>query len=822
MGPARLPLLAVRNLVLFPGQPDTLLVGRPPSRRLIEEGLGAERLVAIFTQRYDVEERDDDALPALCRIGVAARVEIPHAAEDGRLSVPVQGLARVAIRQLFQDGAPRLADVTVVECTAPPGAEDRSWNAVHEELRSTAERLLQLAPESEATRWRPLLENAAGHAGMLADLLAAFLPLAVSEKQDLLEELDTARRVRAVLQRASDHLEITRLRRKIRQDAAANFSATQRRAYLQEELRVIRRELGEGPFEKDPQFAALQQRFSAAAMPAPVREEIEREFARLAQLRPVNAEFPILVDFLETALSLPWTNQTEDRLDLAAAREALDRTHYDLENAKRRLLEHLAVRKLNPTGSHQMICLLGPPGVGKSSLGRAIADALGRKCVSIHLGAVRDESDILGVRRPRPGAAPGRILLELQRSGVRNPVILLEEIDQLGPGEHGDAPHALLEAIRSGSNRQFTDQYLNLPFDLSAVIFVATARFFDDVPPILREWFDVIRLTGYSDDDKREIARRHLVPRQLAAHGLTPEQCRFEDAAIARVIEDYTREAGLRGLERQLAALCRAAVARVVQETPAGAIVVSPAMTEAVLGPPRFLREARLATANPGVVTGLAWTSVGGEIMHIEVLRFPGKGAILLTGQLGTLMRESAQAALSLVKSRARQLGVKLDEVLDSDLHVHVPAGAVPKDGPSAGVAIFTAMASLWTRRAVRHDLAMTGEITLRGLVLPVGGLKEKILAAQHSGLLTVVLPKLNEKDLVELPARVRAQMKFVLVETVDDVLAAALTSEVAHAGKPRSAKRGAHDPHSPPPPRPGPVRASRAKRPKREPRRAR
>jgi ATP-dependent Lon protease len=506
-------------------------------------------------------------------------------------------------------------------------------------------------------------------------------------------------------------------------------------------------------------------------------EQADRELRRLGRLHPASPEFSVIVTYVETLAELPWNKLTEDRLDLDHAQQVLDRDHFDLEKVKRRLIEYLAVRKLNPAGRGPILCFLGPPGVGKTSLGQSIADALGRKFVRMSLGGVRDEAEIRGHRRTYIGSMPGRLIQELRRAGTRNPVMMLDEIDKLGADFRGDPASALLEVLDPRQNNAFVDHFLDVPFDLSQVIFIATANAMDTVPPPLRDRMEIIELAGYTEREKLEIAARYLVPRQLKDNGLTPVQCRFEPAALARVISDYTHEAGVRELERQIGAVCRG-VAALVAKGDGTEVTVTPRMVEERLGPPRYVRETRLATSKPGVVTGLAWTPVGGEILHIEAVRYPGKGSILLTGQIGDVMKESAQAALSLAKSRATDLGIHPEAFKDADLHIHIPAGAVPKDGPSAGVSMFTAIASLFSDRAVRSDVAMTGEISLRGLVLPIGGLKEKTLAAQRAGIKIVIIPKLNEKDLPDVPAEVRQELQFVLAETVDDVLATALETK--------------------------------------------
>ncbi|HEY8993701.1 MAG TPA: endopeptidase La [Lacunisphaera sp.] len=769
--PAVLPVLPVRDIVLFPGAEERIRIGRPASIRMIEDAVAHRGPIAVFTQKYDGAARP--APDELCRIGVAAEIGEVAPRENGLVDVAVRPFARIAVVRLISHRPLLRAEVAVARTTAA-ASRDRQWQATVAELRKAATDLFhrQARPAAETARLQ--LAHITGP-GALADFVAAHLALDISAEQDLLEELDEARRVRAVLLQVADQLEIGRLRRKIRSDVEARFTANRRQAYLHEQLRVIREELGEDRSPGEQLGVELRKRLVAGGLPPAAMARAERELQRLAALHPASGDYLLVADYLDLLATLPWRQVTAENTDLASIRRALDASHYDLENVKQRLIEHVAVRQRNPTGNYPVLCLLGPPGVGKQSLARSLAAALGRTFSMLALGGAQTEAEILGSHRTRPAATPGRPMRELHRLKTRNPLVLLAGVDQLPSAMQGDPAQGLLEVIDPRQNGAFTDRYLDVAFDLSQVFFLATAQYADDIPAVLRERLEIVRLPGYSDEDKRIIARDHLLPCQQAEHGLKPEQCRFEDEALDLIITDYTREAGVRGLDRRLGAVCRAIAVRLTAEQGTFGGKVTPGLIEEIFGPPRFLREARLATANPGVATGLAWTSAGGEIMHIEALRFPGKGQIQLTGQIGGLMKESAQAALSLLKSRAGALDIDLNDLLDSDVHVHVPAGAVPKDGPSAGIAIFAAMVSLWTGQTVRADVAMTGEITLRGLVLPVGGLKEKILAAQRAGIPAVILPRLNEKDLAEVPASVRESMRLVPVETVDEVMKAAL-----------------------------------------------
>jgi ATP-dependent Lon protease len=765
--PKVLPILPVRRIVLFPGLVVTLTIDDPAARQLFEQSLPKDRIIGIFTRKPN--EPDEVGVRGLCKVGVAAHVLKLNREDNGTLKATVSVLTRIAVRGI-KGTAPLLQVEVETLAPIPPERDDNAWRAVVQELRDHALQYVQATPDLPPPTGG--LVRSLEDPGQLADLMAASLPIATPQKQDLLETLDVPRRVRAVLILLSDQLEISRLRQKIDRDVAAHFSATQRRAFLREQLKTIRKELGEDTFEQ--QAEELRERIEAAQVPPAVMVTAERELRRLPRLPPSSGESSLTIAYLEMLSELPWVKRTEDNLDLARARQILDRDHFDLDKVKRRLIEYLAVCKLNPARSGPVLCLAGPPGVGKTSLGQSIADALGRKFARISLGGVNDEAEIRGHRRTYVGAMPGRIMQELRRAGARNPVMMLDEVDKLGSDLTGDPASALLEVLDPRQNHAFLDRYLDVPFDLSQVIFIATANYMDDVPPALRDRMEVIRIPGYTDTDKLEIAQRYLIPRQLTENGLKPEQARFEPAAISRLIEDYTREAGVRTLERQLGAICRYQAALVAEDKTYEPGITREAV-ERILGPVRFIREARLTVAKPGIVTGLAWTPVGGEIMHIEALRFPGKGGIMLTGQIGGVMRESAQAALSLVRSRAHLLRIHPDDLRDQDIHIHLPAGGISKDGPSAGVGMLTAIASLFCGDNVRPDTAMTGEITLRGLVLPVGGLKEKLLAAHRAGIPNVIIPKLNEKDLVDVPAEVKSRLNLILVETVDEVLAAAI-----------------------------------------------
>jgi ATP-dependent Lon protease len=767
--PDVLPILPVRNTVIFPGTITPLTIGRPSSRQLLEESLGQSKMIGICAQKNP--DVDNPAPEDIYHVGVAAIVLKLFRHSEEQILIVVQALQRIAIKKFVLTHPFFKAEVQPLE-SLPYNKEDKEFEATVNTLRSSAIKLVELTVEqAEPVKLTLLNIEDPGH---LADFLAGNLNLDTAKKQSLLEELDVPKRVQAVLREVVAQLEIATLQQKIQKDAASQISQAQRQAYLREQLRAIQRELGEGEEGVEQQIEELRSKLNAAQPPKEVMEQAERELRRLSRLHPASPEYSVIVSYVETIAELPWNKVTEDNLDLERAQKILDRDHFDLEKVKKRLIEYLAVRKLNPKGHGPILCFVGPPGVGKTSLGQSIADALGRKFVRMSLGGVHDEAEIRGHRRTYIGSMPGRIIQEIRRAGSKNPVMMLDEIDKLGSDFRGDPTSALLEVLDPNQNHSFVDHYLDVPFDLSQVMFICTANFIEAVPVPLRDRMEVIEIPGYTEKEKLQIAKKYLVKRQLAENGLKENQCKFETAAIDKIIQDYTREAGVRELERKIASICRAVAARVAKNE-ITEMTITPKVVEEILGPPIYIRETKLTTGTPGVVTGLAWTPTGGEILHIEAIKYPGKGNIMLTGQIGDVMKESAQAALSLVKARCKDLGISPDEFKDVDIHIHVPAGAVPKDGPSAGIAMFTALASLFSGKKVRPDIAMTGEITLRGLVLPIGGLKEKTLAALRAGIKKVIYPKLNQKDLPELPAEVKENIELIPVETVDEVLEIAL-----------------------------------------------
>ncbi len=770
--PGTLPILPIRGVVVFPGTVVPLTLGRPAAIKLVDDNLPQSKLIGLVTQRNEEHEKPEPA--DLYPIGVACQVLKLMRQPDNTIVLLVQAQQRFRLGNALQTEPYIRAEVAGL-ASVMPASEDKEAQAAFNNLRESAVNLLDLSPEIP-DQARMVLANIED-AGHLTDLLAGNLGLDVPHKQALLEETDVSKRMRMVQEAVTRQTEIAELQQKLRKEVESQFSTSQRRAYLREQIHAIQRELGEEEPGAGDQVEQLRTRLQEAHAPEHITAAAEKELKRLIHVPSASPEYSVIVSYVEMLADLPWSKLSDDNTDLAHAQEVLDHDHYGLAKIKRRLIEYLAVRKLNPTGRGPIICFLGPPGVGKTSLGQSIADALGRKFARISLGGIRDEAEIRGHRRTYIGSMPGRIIQELRRLGTRNPVLMLDEVDKLGGDMRGDPASALLEVLDPRQNNAFVDRYLDVPFDLSQVIFIATANYIEGVPPPLRDRMEIISLPGYTPGEKLHIAQNYLVRRQLEENGLTPERCRFEEAALRTIIEEYTHEAGVRDLERRIGAVCRSVAAEVARGQDGDAIVViTPDFARSTLGAgDRSVREERLKTSLPGVVTGLAYTPAGGEILFVEATKYPGKGATQLTGQIGNVMKESMQAALSLVRSRAESLGIPPEAFTENDLHVHVPSGAIPKDGPSAGCAMFTALASLFAGKSVRSDVAMTGEITLRGLVLPIGGLKEKSLAALRAGISEVIIPKLNEKDLADIPAEAREKMRFTLAETVDDVLAAAL-----------------------------------------------
>ena len=773
--PDVLAILPLRGTVLLPHAVLPLGAGRASSIRLIEEAIQSGRLVGVVTQRDPQQDAPD--FDGLHPIGTVTVIHKAMKQADGSLRLIAQGLGRFRLLEVLEREPFLRARVEAIDEPVP--AADLELEALTRSVRALFEKVVSLSPAVPDE----LITVVAGAdaPGALADLIAATLPTLGNElKQELLETIDVRTRLQKLAGALAKESEVLELGSKIQSEVQSEVSKTQREYYLREQLKAIQKELGESD-DRTQEIELLRQKIDAAGMSEEAHKEAVRELERLAKMPPAAAEYTVARTYIDWLVAMPWAQETTDAVDLPRSRAILDEDHEGLEKVKDRILEYLAVKKIRPGGKDPILCFVGPPGVGKTSLGRSIARALGRKFHRISLGGMRDEAEIRGHRRTYIGALPGQIAQGLRRAGTRNPVLMLDEIDKLGMDFRGDPASALLEVLDPEQNAAFRDHYLDVPFDLSRVLFITTANVMDTVPAPLRDRMEIIPLAGYTEEEKVAIARRHLVPRQARDHGLVPDQdIEFTPEALRLLTRGYTREAGVRSLEREIAGVCRKTARRRAEGDEERARVTPDTVTS-FLGAPRFeLEELEERTRVPGVATGLAWTPVGGDILFVEATRMPGRRTLTLTGQLGDVMKESAQAALAWVRSHASELGVPADFWEHSDIHVHVPAGAIPKDGPSAGVTMATALVSLLTGRAVRPALAMTGEVSLSGRVLPVGGIKEKVLAAHRAGVRTVILPRRNEKSLMEdVPVLVRDAMTFHLVDSIPQVLDKAL-DEVA------------------------------------------
>jgi ATP-dependent Lon protease len=760
-----LPILPLKETVVFPDSMTPLAIGQERSIQLVEEAVANDQEIALITSR--TAEDEPRTAQDIYEVGTAAAIHKMIRVPDGTLRILIQGLRRVRLVRIVQDDPYLVGEFEELPDVI---GREKEIEALARNVEALFSRIIGLVPYLPDE-----LQLAAANAedpGGLANLIATTMRLKTEEKQELLEEADVEARLRKLTVILNRELEVLELGTKIQSQVQSEMEKSQREYFLRQQMKAIQDELGEGD-EQQAEIAELRAQIEEANLPEEADRAARRELDRLAKLPPAAAEYGVIRTYLEWILSLPWNTTTEDDLDLGKARKILDEDHYDLEKVKERIVEHLAVSKLKEDLSGPILCFVGPPGVGKTSLGQSIARALGRKFVRISVGGVRDEAEIRGHRRTYIGAMPGTIIRALRDAESKNPVFMIDEIDKMGSDWRGDPSSAMLEVLDPAQNSSFRDHYLDLPFDLSRVLFICTANQLETIPPPLLDRMEVIRLSGYTEDEKLGIAKRYLVPKQLEAHGLSPEQAKFTDNALRFIIREYTREAGVRNLDREIAALCRKAAADIA----AGKrkrVRIDDRRVRSWLGRPRFSGEVRKRTSDPGVATGLAVTPVGGDVLFIEATAMPGEGKLIVTGQLGEVMRESAQAALSWVRGHAGDLGLESDWFEGKDVHIHVPAGAVPKDGPSAGIALATALASLALGRPVSEDVAMTGEITLTGQVLPVGGVREKVLAAQRAGITTVVLPKENEGDLEDLPREVRKNMNFVLADSVDEVLEAA------------------------------------------------
>ncbi|HEV3168545.1 MAG TPA: endopeptidase La [Isosphaeraceae bacterium] len=777
--PDRIPLLPLRTDVVFPQTVVPLVVNRPTGIKLIDDVLVGDKMLALVTQRQP--DTDEPGLNDLYRTACVGSVLKMLKFPDGSTRIVCQGIFRARLLEVEQTEPYLIGRIEPLIDVVEEGVElDALVHHVSRLFQRMVEQSQQVPEELQVAAMNTR------EPGRLADLLGSSLPFTIEEKQDLLTEINVKARLEKLGQYLSRQLAVMELAGKIQAQVGSEISKAQREHFLRQQIKAIQEELGEGQAE-NPELDELWDKIQKAKPPAEVLAEAEREMERLASMHPSSAEYSIIRTYLDWLSALPWSKSSRDRLDLRAARRTLDTDHYDLEKIKERILEYLAVRKLKKDMKGPILCFAGPPGTGKTSLGKSIARALGRAFVRVSLGGIHDEAEIRGHRRTYVAAMPGRIIQGIRKAKTNNPVFMLDEVDKLGADFRGDPSAALLEVLDPEQNAAFRDHYLDIDFDLSRVMFIATANMLETIPPPLLDRMEVLELPGYTQEEKLRIAQTFIIPKQLEAHGLAVKDVAFTDDALRRIIADYTREAGLRNLEREIATVCRKIARRHAEGKRKAASVNLQQVAEA-LGPPRFYREAADRTGSPGVATGLAWTPAGGEILFIEATAMPGKGGLMLTGLLGESMRESAQAALSYLRSHAKLLAIEPSQFTKTDLHIHVPAGAVPKDGPSAGVAISAALMSLFRRKAIHQNLAMTGEVTLTGRVLPVGGIREKILAARRAGINAVIVPRHNEKDLVELPAEVKNNMTIHLVDTLDDVVPLLFRDE-ARARKPKATK---------------------------------
>ncbi|HET7745888.1 MAG TPA: endopeptidase La [Vicinamibacteria bacterium] len=784
--PDTLPVLPLRDIVIFPFMIVPLYVSRDRSIKAVDHALSENRMILLAAQKRqdDEDPGPDDIYP----VGTVALIMRMLKLPDGRIRVLVQGVGRARIAS-YEEGFPHLH--ARIESIQEPENVEKSLEV------EALMRNVKAALEKSANLGKPIspevivIATNMEEPGRLADLTASNLDLKVEGAQEILEATDAIERLRRVHELMAKELEVLAMQQEISSQAKGEMDRSQREFFLRQQLKAIQSELGEGN-ELAEEIAGLREKAQKAKMPKPVLEEVERQLKKLERMHPDSAETATLRNWLDWMVTLPWGKATKDNLDLGEAQRILDEDHYGLEKVKERILEYLAVRKLKDKMKGPLLCFVGPPGVGKTSLGRSIARALGRKFVRLSLGGVKDEAEIRGHRRTYVGAMPGRIVQGIHQAGSNNPVFMMDEVDKIGADYRGDPSSALLEVLDPEQNNSFRDHYLGVPFDLSNVMFICTANLTDTIQPAFLDRMEVIRLSGYTEDEKVEIARRHIIPKQLDEHGLNGQNLEFGEKALRTMINGYTREAGLRNFEREIASICRK-VARRVAEGQAARVRVTPAALGKLLGAPKILPEEILQKDEIGIATGLAWTATGGDIMFIEARAVKGKGRLTLTGSLGAVMKESAQAALTHARARARVYGIRDEYFASHDVHVHVPEGAIPKDGPSAGITIATAMISVFTNRPVRRSLAMTGEITLRGKVLPIGGLKEKLLAARRAGITVVACPILNKKELEEVPATLRRGLDVHLVDSLDDVLRLALIPPL----EPREVPTGPKPPRS-------------------------
>lgn len=761
--PEELPVLPLLDTVIYPQMVTALGVSTERELKLLDYVLTGNRLLALALQKNQ-KEKEAAGPEDLYGYATAAVVLQMLKMPDNSARMLVQGITRLKLTQFVSEEPYLVARVETLEDIVE---EDKEMEALTRNLSDQFVKMISMSA-SLPDELKIAVMNIE-HPGRLADMIASHLSISVHEKEEILEAVKVKERLKKVNILISKEMEVLELAKKIQGQVKSELEKGQKEYYLRQQLKAIQDELGETD-ERTVEVQELKQKITQAKMPPEVLKEAERELSRLQKMPPQAAEYTVSRTYLDWLISLPWSVTTTDNLDINQAQKVLDEDHYDLKRVKDRILEYLAVRKLKPDMKGPILCFVGPPGTGKTSLGKSIARALGRKFIRISLGGIRDEAEIRGHRRTYIGALPGRIIQSIRKAESNNPVFMLDEIDKLGMDFRGDPSSALLEVLDPEQNFSFSDHYLEVPFDLTRVMFITTANYLEPVPPALKDRMEVLELPGYTEEEKLSIAKEFLIPKQTKEHGLKPENISFEEPAVKSIISNYTREAGLRNLERAIATVCRKVAKEIAAEKTQSMVIKEETLGD-LLGPIAFFKEIAERTAEPGVATGLAWTPTGGDILFIESTYMPGTGKLTLTGQLGEVMKESAEAAMSYVRSRSKALNVPLQDFTKYDFHIHVPAGAIPKDGPSAGVTIAMSLLSLLTGKSVRPEVAMTGEITLRGRVLPVGGIKEKVLAAKRAGIATLILPKRNEKDLVEVPDEVKAKMEFRFVEKVDDML---------------------------------------------------
>lgn len=767
--PDVLPILPMTGVFIFPKMLIPLEVAGDSAITLIDEAMAGNRIIGmIMVKKTDENLKVPDKIDDFQKTGTSVSIVRMAKTADNKTQLLLQGLGRFHLTKLVE-GKPYLNGQ--IEALEDQGEKDLEVEALMANLVNLFDRIIKLSPF--LPQEFGAMAKSIAEPGVLADVIASVINVSLEEKQNILDILDVKQRLREVTKLVNHQVEILELGNKIQNEVKGDIDKSQREYFLRQQLGAIRKELGENDGEK-VEVEEYRAKIENKNLPEDARKEAERELGRLSRMHPSSAEYTVSATYLDWITELPWNESTEDKIDIKASRKVLDDDHYGLEKPKKRILEYLAVRKLKPDTKGPILCFAGPPGTGKTSLGQSIGRALGRKFIRISLGGMHDEAEIRGHRRTYVGALPGRIIQGIRQAQSNNPVFMLDEIDKVGNDFRGDPSSALLEVLDPEQNFSFTDHYLNVPFDLSHVMFITTANMIETIPPALRDRLEVIELTGYTIDEKIHIAERYLIPRQREANGLTPENIRITRGAVTKIITGYTREAGLRNVEREIAAICRGVASRIAEGKTEKATVTA-ADLHSYLGPVKINGETSMRTAKPGVALGLAWTPSGGDVLFIEATAMKGKGGLTLTGQLGDVMKESATAAMSYIRSNAEALGIADNYFSERDIHIHVPSGATPKDGPSAGVTMLTALASLATDRQVRKNLAMTGEITLRGAVLPVGGIKEKILAAHRAGLKTIIIPKWNKKDLEDLPAGVRRDISFHFVEDMMDVLRLAM-----------------------------------------------